>query len=48
MDIQDLPDRLLSKFLNEADLIPVSDAIPEQRGVLLHAGSLETTNFEIL
>lgn len=31
VDIQDLPHRLLPKLLYEADLIPVPDAIPEQR-----------------
>ena len=48
MDIQDLPDRLLSKLLYEADLIPVSDAIPEQRVTLLYASFPGTTTFEIL
>lgn len=37
MGFQDLPCRLLPKLLYETDLIPVPDAIPEHRVMLLNA-----------
>lgn len=41
MDIWDSPHRLLPKLLYEADLIPVPDAIPEHRVMLLMPASQE-------
>lgn len=37
MGIQDLPHESLPKLLYEADLVPVPDAIPEHRVMLLNA-----------
>lgn len=47
-DTPDSPDKLLSKLLYKADLIPVSDAVPEQRVMLLYASFPGTTASEIL